>query len=172
MVKGIKVDLVAVEESDLPQLLRYRQDLDISQWFYEKDEISLDQQILWYKNIQENKTKKIWAIKEKGTKRTIGIIGLSDIDYRSRKAEFGSFFIYPDPACIRKGYGRESLILVLDYAFSHMNLHKLYCTTFEFNTVALKLYISLGFETVGIHKNHIYRDGKYENIMILEKHKI
>lgn len=49
----------------------------------------------------------------------------------------------PDPKLRGKGYGREVLNWVLEYAFLQLNLHRVEIGVFDFNENAYGLYKSM-----------------------------
>ena len=53
--------------------------------------------------------------------RPVGSVYVRDIDYEHNKAEFGIFIGEPD--CLSKGYGTEATELMVEYAFTYLNLH-------------------------------------------------
>ncbi len=59
----------------------------------------------------------------------------------------------------------ECAILLLDYAFNHLNMQKVYCEVFEANTNALNAYKKFGFVEEGKFLNHIYKNGKFETVI-------
>lgn len=93
----------------------------------------------------------------------IGAISLYDIDYENRKAEFGRFYI-GEESKLRKGYAREALKMVLNYAFKDLELNKVYLETYEGN-LATKLYKDAGFVDEAILKKHILRKDKFIDVM-------
>lgn len=65
-----------------------------------------------------------------------------------------------------KGYGREALQWGVDWAFRHANLHMLELWVYAFNTNAIALYKSMGFEQTGIRKEAFWMDRKYHDELI------
>jgi RimJ/RimL family protein N-acetyltransferase len=59
-----------------------------------------------------------------------------------------------------KGYGREAMSLILDFAFRELNLHRVFLTVFSYNTTAIAMYEKLGFTREGAHREHLQRDGQ------------
>src|SRR5260221_6569473 len=64
----------------------------------------------------DDKTRYAFVIYERMTMRLIGFVDLRNINYRQRTAELGIMIAEQD--CWRKGFGTETLYLVLDYAFT------------------------------------------------------
>jgi len=59
----------------------------------------------------------------------------------------------------RKGYGRDAMRLILNYAYNELNLHKVGFTVFEYNVGAIALYESLGFQREASLRDYLHRDG-------------
>ena len=98
--------------------------------------------------------------------KPLGTVGLYNIDWRNRHCEFGRFFLCEED--LRgKGYGKEALELILDFGFNHLNMAKIYCTTYVDNLRTLGLYESVGFRRDGLLRQHIFRRGKYIDLVLL-----
>lgn len=71
-----------------------------------------------------------------------------------------------------RGYGRQSLGLLLTYCFEHLGLHRVSAETFEYNTAWRDLVMGMGFEKEGTARDYLYRDGRYwdkETYALLER---
>ncbi len=77
------------------------------------------------------------------TDEWVGFIDLFDIDPVELHAGVG--ILICDPADRRKGYGREALSLVVEYARHVLGLRSLWCAVAANNTACLSLFISAGF---------------------------
>jgi RimJ/RimL family protein N-acetyltransferase len=62
-----------------------------------------------------------------------------------------------------KGVGTESCQLVIDYAFSRLNIRKIILAVYSNNPSAIRLYEKLGFKTEGCLKDQIFENGKYHD---------
>ena len=60
-----------------------------------------------------------------------------------------------------KGYGREAIQWLMEWAFNTANLHRLSLVVFEWNVNAVKLYKKLGFITEGRRRAALWREGKW-----------
>lgn len=65
------------------------------------------------------------------------------------------------------GYGRESLQLLMRWAFDVKKLHRAWLDCKPYNARALHLYESLGFQRDGIERECIFVNGVYEDLIIL-----
>lgn len=89
----------------------------------------------------------------------IGFVSLSNILLRSQRAIIGIGI--PQASDRQHGYGREALNLIIEYAFDHLNLHKLNLEVHSFNTSTIKLYEQLGFVREGVNREAIPQGGQW-----------
>ncbi len=106
---------------------------------------------------------KSYIIVEKESNKPIGVTSLINIDFKNRNAE--CIIDIGDKASWGKGYGTESMKLLLDYSFLEMNLHRVSLRVFSFNNRAIKLYEKVGFQQEGISRESIFREGKWHDII-------
>ena len=69
----------------------------------------------------------------------------------------------------KKGIGSEALDLLMDYSFSRLNLHQLYCNITEDNEASIKLFSKHGFKRIGLKKDWILVNGSYKNEYLYQK---
>lgn len=95
----------------------------------------------------DDQTRYAFAMYERKTMRLIGFVDLRNINYRQRTAELGLMIGEHD--CWGKGFGTETLYLVLDYAFTVLGLHNIMLSTAGYNERALRTYRRVGFREIG-----------------------
>ena len=108
-------------------------------------------------------TAKSYIIVEKADEIVIVIIYLINIDYKNRNAE--CIIDIGEKEYWGKGYGSESLKLLLDYVFYEMNLHRVSLKVFSFNDRAINLYNKIGFHKEGNSRQSLFRNGKWHDII-------
>ncbi len=164
MFFGERIYLRKVTEEDALTYHRWRNDPEVM----ENTSLSLD--LFTYKetsefiqSIMESHNSKSYFIMEKENDEAIGITSLMNLDYKNRNSEciidIGNKDYWGD------GYGKEGMELLVQYSFKELNLHKLYLKVFAFNTRAIRLYERIGFEREGELKDHLFRNGKWHNII-------
>lgn len=89
----------------------------------------------------------VFAIYERASLRCIGNTGLSHIDRIHRNAEYS--ILIGEKDCWGKGYGTETTILMLDYAFTALGLHNVLLSTYGYNERAVRAYTRAGFRVIG-----------------------
>ena len=96
---------------------------------------------------QRRKEGIFFAIYELASLRPIGTTQWWHIDRTHRIAEYGISIGEKD--CWGKGYGTETTILMLDYAFTVLGLHSVHLCTFAYNERAIRAYTRAGFRVMG-----------------------
>jgi RimJ/RimL family protein N-acetyltransferase len=66
-----------------------------------------------------------------------------------------------------RGYGRESIRLLLDYAFRLRNFRKVWLRVQGNNERAMRAYRACGFVEEGRLREHVFSDGKYYDQVIM-----
>lgn len=162
-LKGKRIYLRALEPEDLSFL--YKIENDETLWELSHTQAPYSQYIL--KQYLENAHQDIFEAKQLRLvisdyeHNAMGLIDLFDFDFKNRRAGVG-ILVY-EPTDRQQGYGSEALQLLIDYSFSHLNLHQLYCNIAEDNPSSIKLFETLGFEKVGVKKDWIYNNNSYKN---------
>jgi diamine N-acetyltransferase len=162
-LKGEHIYLRALEPEDLDFIHAVENDESI--W-----EISCTQtpySKFLIKQYLENAHKDIYEVKQlrlvisSYNDVTLGMIDLFDFDFKNRRAGVG--ILVKNPEDRLKGYGREALELLIDYSFTHLDLHQLYCNISENNNTSIKLFSNQGFKKIGLKKDWIYTNGAFKN---------
>jgi RimJ/RimL family protein N-acetyltransferase len=89
----------------------------------------------------------------------IGSISLHNIDPINRSAFIGIFI--GEEELRGKGYGAESIRLILNYGFKTMNIHSIMLTVHADNFAGISCYKRVGFREVGRLPDAIFKNGKY-----------
>ncbi len=133
-----------IEPSDLPFL--YQWENDATMWADSDNHNPLSHYDL--RQYIESSTGDIYrdgqlrlVIDEEGV--TLGCIDLFDLDARNRKAAIG---MYIAPHARGKGIGKQSVELLLDYAFNFLKLRMIYAIIGVNNENCSRIYHSLGFQ--------------------------
>ena len=91
------------------------------------------------------------AICKNNSEKAIGLIDLFDYDPRNKRAGIG--IVIQNLTERGKGYGAESVELLINYCFNQLNLHQLYANIGVENETSIKLFTTFGFQNVGIKKD-------------------
>lgn len=111
------------------------------------------------KDIFSTKQARFMISKEhNGNSRLVGALDLFDFNPQHKRAGLGIVLIDTER---KKGIANQALELIIEYAFSVLDLHQLYCNIEETNKESLKLFEKIGFKLAGIKKSWNFRDGKW-----------
>ncbi len=110
------------------------------------------------KNVEEQKDLFPFRVRARSDGRLIGSAELYWIAW-SNQAGFIRLGIGAE-ADRRKGYGRETLQLLLRYAFAELNLYRLTALIPEYNEAALGLFRQAGFVEEVRRREALNRDGR------------
>lgn len=105
------------------------------------------------------------AICLKETDEMIGYCSIISIDLRNQKADLGGTII-GNPAHRGKGYGKEAQILMLEYCFEELPLHKVYGFSLAEHKVTEKMMLSLGFSIDGVLRDEVFKNGEFKSLTI------
>ena len=107
----------------------------------------------------------IFLIETLKNEKVIGHVGLYNIDFRVRKAEFAILIAGDENQ--GKGYGTLCTEFMIQYAFSELNTRKITLSLLSDNVRALNLYKKLGFEQEGRLKEEQYGNGKFNDLILM-----
>ncbi|MBY0085954.1 GNAT family N-acetyltransferase [Brevibacillus sp. M2.1A] len=97
--------------------------------------------------------------------QVIGDVQIGDIDPNNRNAFIR---ISIDQSAYQgKGYGSEALLLMLDYGFGILNLHRIELNVFAFNERAIHTYEKLGFQREGVQRQALYYNHAYHDSILM-----
>lgn len=90
----------------------------------------------------------------------LGAIDLYDFDPLHRRAGIGVLII---PGEREKGFAGEALTLLIDYAFTVLQLHQVFCYVNERNLASIRLFESAGFIKCGVRKDWRIVNGQWSD---------
>lgn len=98
----------------------------------------------------------------------IGWAGLSGYRPRDCYAGIGEFSVYLDAAARGRGIGRQLLLALIDVARDR-GYWKLLSRIFTFNAASRSLCRSVGFREVGVYEKHGQLEGRWLDVVIVER---
>ena len=101
------------------------------------------------------------AICEKDGFTAVGLIDLFDFDPVNQRAGVG--IIIHSEANRNKGLGKEALRLLINYAFTKLQLHQLYANIDMENSASISLFTNFGFQQIGVKKDWNKRNNHYSD---------
>nr|WP_174507020.1 UDP-4-amino-4,6-dideoxy-N-acetyl-beta-L-altrosamine N-acetyltransferase [Acinetobacter sp. Marseille-Q1620] len=140
-----------LQESDLKQVLDWRNHDDIRKWMMNPEKIEYQDHINWF-NKNKDRADRLFFIFEYQNEPQ-GYVSFQSLE-NSSAYEWG-FYIKPDA---EKGIGALLGLTTLDFAFNHLNISKVFGQVLEFNDKSLKFHQKLGFIQEGILRKQFKDD--------------
>ena len=97
--------------------------------------------------------------------QVIGLCGLHNPDPVAHTSELGIGI--GDRAYWGRGFGRESIGLLLNYAFRYLNQRRVWLRVHGRNERALGAYRACGFVEEGRLRAHVWSDGSYDDLVVM-----
>lgn len=160
-----KIKLRYFELDDITKLSTIRSLPENYKFFYEFEPLNKEQQLSWWQNSYNKQNEKNFIIVKQESEELIGTVSLVNIDTRNRNAELGRLFVFNEFS--GKGYAKLAVKQIINYAFKHLNLQKVFLEVISNNDNAIKLYEKIGFKEEGCLKSHIFKNGQYIDIMMM-----
>lgn len=163
---GKSVILRAIEHEDLPLLQKWSNDPEINYmlggWHFPS---SKQDQSKWFQSLNLTSLGQRFAI-EVADLGLIGMANLVDINWKDRNAFHG--ILLGDIDVRGKGYGTDTVMTLMRYAFEELNLERLDTTIIEYNGPSLRLYTEkCGWKIEGRKKNYYFRKNQFWDIVII-----
>ncbi|MFA5715049.1 MAG: GNAT family protein [Candidatus Paceibacterota bacterium] len=179
---GERIYLRAVTEEDLPNYFSWLNDQETTRWMqrgiYPNN---MDEMREYMKSLQRSKDGIHLAIvrkeypkyyniipvpsNEMEPEKHIGNITLLNIHPVFRSAEIS--IIIGDGQYRGNGYGTEAIKLLVDHAFTRMNLNRLQAGAVVKNLGSIKAFEKAGFQKEGILRRAYYCEGEYQDVQIM-----
>ena len=161
--RGEKVILKPFERDDIELSLKWNNDESINAFNGSRFPNSKLEQDEWYEKTQKDKSKKRLVICSHAGEKA-GMVSLFNINERNRNAEIG---VYLSPEHQKKGFAKEAIKLLVNFAFMELNMHKIYASVFSFNEQSVKLFKAAGFKSEYTKSEEIFTNGEYFDIHVL-----
>ena len=155
MIRGERVVLRPVEDTDFDDILRWKNDLDVFTAMDYEQPFSID-------DVRDDEARSRmegypFIIELDG--RAIGRIGLNQLRRRDRIA---SLYLYiGEKALWGNGFGPDAISALLGYAFDRLDLHQVELWGLDGNVRAMRAYEKCGFVRDAVLRDRSWSDGRF-----------
>jgi len=167
-LKGKNIQLRALESEDLQFLF----DTENDESFWEVSHTQTPFSKFLLKQYLENahldifESKQLRLIIEENTSnQPIGMIDLFDFNPQHKRAGIG---ILIQNEHQQKGFASEALLLLIQYCFTHLNLHQLYANITSDNTKSSALFTKHQFKKIGVKKDWIFTNTTFKDEILYQ----
>jgi len=163
---GKKVTLRAIERRDLELLHKWGNDPGIwymlGGWHFPSSMLHMER---WLERIQTDELNQRFAI-ETTDVGLIGSVNLVEIDWKNNHAFHG--MMLGDKDIRGKGFGIDTIMTIMRYAFEELHLERLDGSMIEYNEISLNIYLKkCGWKIEGRQRNWYFRKNQYWDKIIV-----
>jgi RimJ/RimL family protein N-acetyltransferase len=165
-IKGKHVTIRAIEREDLPLLHQWANEPEIwhmlGGWHFPSNG---DYMQKWFESLKGDNTNQRLAI-EAPELGLIGTANIVDIDWKNKNAFHG--MMLGDKEIRGKGYGVDTVMAIMRYAFEELGLQRLDGSMIEYNIASLKMYLGkCGWKEEGRQRGWYFRQNRHwDRIMV------
>ena len=161
---GRRVYLRPLQKEDLVHIRKWYDDAEIRGLIGEVTSMS-HSDCEKFLEVHADSSREWFVVVIQENSRVIGEAGLLRMDRAWRATDVS--VIIGEKEEWGKGYGTETILLLLDYAFRHLNFHRVAIGVVGFNERALHFWEKTGFRREGIQRDGYYYDGKYYDFVMM-----
>lgn len=167
MLTGEKVILRSIRRDDLPRLCAFNNDVDVELAGGGDPPIpqSLERLTAEFETeaAKGGRDGMKFAIEADGL--FIGQCALFNVSEPALTCELG--IAIGDKAYWGRGYGRDAIRVLLDYAFRLRGMRRVYLTVTATNTRGIRAYAACGFVEEGRLRRHVWANGDYVDLVYM-----
>ena len=145
-------------ESDLEQVLAWRNHPEIRRYMYTQHEITLIEHTNWYENNRNNSDRHMLVFELDNL--PVGFVNINKLAGFDI-ADWG-FYVAPGS---ERGTGKKLGVAVLNYAFDTLKLHKVCGQALAYNTPSINFHTSLGFVQEGVLRDQYFNGQRYYDVV-------
>ena len=157
LFEGNLIRLLALDsERDAAKIASWGRDSDYQRLLDTSTAVRYNSKMVqnWYE--KEGNSRHDFVIQTLEGDVTIGFIELGGFDWAAGTAWVGIGIGEKDYR--GKGYGTDAMKVLLAYAFTELNLHRVNLNVFDYNRRAIRSYEKAGFKYEGTERERIFRD--------------
>ena len=168
LLLGERIRLRALEPQDVATLYQWENDTAI--WVASNTQVPFSKFVLEqyvaasHLDLHTNKQLRLMITTKEGL--DLGAIDLFDFDSQHQRAGIG--ILVAEKMDRGKGYATEALNLLIQYCFTQLHLHQLYCNITIDNEASIQLFKKHNFAITGIKKDWIRVGDSFVDELLLQ----
>ena len=151
---------------DCDQFTKWETDPGVIRYFNVDEDRDYEEIVRDFVLNDADPTKMQFTIISKVDNKIIGRVQITNLNTEEDSLEIYRIYI-GDEENRRKGYGRETIVAVLEYAFINLHLERVSVNHFIEDDVASSFCKALGFKPEGVARSAFKKNGKYHDMQIL-----
>lgn len=171
LLTGKLVHLRGLERDDLKLIHKWQNDEDTMRLARAQPDHSISMEALaseFDKNLKgDDATARRFGIEEKSSRELIGWCSISFNNWGKRFTTADIGLAIGEKNRWRKGYGTETVVLLLKECFEQLNLHRLGWWTYAENRGSIALAKKMGFRDEGLFRENVFFDNAFHDTVVL-----
>ena len=164
VLQGKVVRLRPPTPDDIPAMLKWFEDLEVTRFLMVNMPPSLEAEKEWFDKMGRDPNVIYWVVEHEG--RAVGGTSINQIDWKNAHGLTGT--VIGDKTAWRKGLGRELMQLRAHYAFTHTPLRKLKSGYIDGNEASARAQKAAGYKEIGRLREEQFGDGKWRDMILTE----
>jgi RimJ/RimL family protein N-acetyltransferase len=164
MLQGQFTRLRTLDRTDAEWMRGLRNSSAVMEGFQYRIPISDIQQEAFVRGLSESRDQIYFVAEDPVSAKPFGICSLQRIDYRNQRAESGIF--WDAEAAGGSIAAFEAAFLMSDFAYSYLNLHKLFAELLPDNRRAIRFNEALGMTLEGTRRRHVFYNGRFHDLLL------
>lgn len=157
-----KVALRPLEDEDAARLAGWVNDQGVLLYLGIRGCLTAGQELDWIRSMRGSSSDIVLGIVDKSDGAHVGNIGLHAINRQDSNGMYG--IVIGERERWNRGLGTAAGMLLCDYAFNTLNLHRLHLTVAAFNPRGKASYERIGFRLEGTMAEATFKQGAYHNL--------
>ncbi len=169
MLFGQNIYLRGLELTDVTELMKHWNNVEVKKFLNSSVPHSIQEEVEWIKHtwkLRKEGKSFTFAIIHKETDLYIGNIEIDIINQNSRRGVIGIAIFNQD--YWNRGFGTESIQIILNFAFNVLNLNSVELEVFANNQRAIRCYEKSGFKQMGVRREAVFLEGEYIDSLLLD----
>ncbi|MBQ2959720.1 MAG: GNAT family N-acetyltransferase [Oscillospiraceae bacterium] len=167
IINGRLVRLRPITQADTPDIVRWRNDPEVQQFFIFREPFTLEMHQNWLESKVYTGKVIQYIIEDKESGQSVGSVYFRDIDPVNESAEYGIFI--GETSARGKGFGSETARLFTAFGLDVLKMHRISLRLIDGNIAAQRSYEKAGFVTEGVFIDMVKLDGKFTDIVFMAK---
>ena len=126
--------------------------------------VSMYSQMKWYENVIDDKNNYRFIIELVETKQAVGLISLTDIDWKNREAQYAIKLCSDAPK--NQGIATDSEFALMRYYFEELQMHRLSSAVMISNVASIVMTEKCGAKREGVKRSALYKNGSYQDVIL------
>jgi len=164
VIEGKLMRLRPPAADDLPEMIRWFEDLEVTRFLKLRHPPSLEAEQEWLNATGRDPDGIYWVVEYEG--RIVGGTGIRMIDWKHGHGTTGT--VLGDKSVWGRGLGRELMQLRADYLFTQLPLRKLKSGYIDGNVASARAQAAAGYREVGRWHRDRFIDGEWRDHVMTE----